>query len=150
MLKKTGGAFMQLKYIFLLKKDAQKNSFPSNVFFSEIFKNVTKNSFEIDVTKYKSACISYSEFFDKENGNYYLTISFSGDKKEYTAQALSKTHSTLTKGSHRSNYFIVTVLDEVSEYYANRAYPLFGHFERKVRELSLSCCYQDFWCRMDF
>lgn len=126
---------MQIKYIFLFKNEIH-NKLPSKAFFTEIFDNVTESSFDVKVSKSNFISISYNEAFDEDNQSYYLTLSYDGTRKEFTAKALSKAHSDLVKGDHRRHYHIVTILDEVSQYYAAKGYPWISRFECKLRELA--------------
>ncbi|TQI68594.1 hypothetical protein [Clostridium sp. KNHs216] len=125
---------MKLKYVFF-QKNKQGKFFPSKLFFSELFENVSKNDFEIHISKLKAAHITYQEVYNDGNNSCFLIFECNEGKKEFTARALNRVHKLLTKSPKRAGFLIVTVMDEVSEYYCSKAYPILGRFERKVREL---------------
>ncbi len=131
---------MQMKYIFLQKNNvfekAGERGSHFAVFgkmFRVLFKNVTNNSFDIEVEGYLYT-INFKISSNKSGNPYYLTLSVEG-KISKCAIILNETNIRLLKGSHRKEYNIILTFDCISHYYCNKIYPKFNYFERKIREL---------------
>lgn len=98
-------AAMQMKYIFLRKNNIfEKDGIMSthNDMFAKmlgvLFKNVTNNSFDIEVEEYLYI-INYKLASNKDGDTYYLTLTIKG-KVSQCAKILDEVNIRLLKGSH--------------------------------------------------
>lgn len=127
---------MDIKYIFLLKKNANKSLESKNLHYEilkQLFDNVDKKSFGY---KYKDSeyNISYSVYYNNDVNMFKLILSLHEDEN-ITAEILEKIDKLVRKGPIRKDYNIIISNDEVSEYYSNKIHRFLNRFERKLREL---------------
>lgn len=99
--------------------------------FEKLFINVNDSSFEISLdnngkTEYKIS--------SKEKNMIFLKLSCN-ETPAKAAKYLDSVTNRLIQGEHRKTWNIVISYDEVSQLYCCKLMPLFGIFERRIREL---------------
>ena len=73
---------------------------------------------------------------DNKDIVYHITVSSDHPEKSRQAELLEFFHKKYeVVFSQRKEYHLIVAYDGVSEYYCNKVYPKFQHFERQLRHL---------------
>ena len=99
--------------------------------FENLFNNVNDSSFEINLDN--NVKIEY-KISSKEKNMVFLKLSCNATPAR-AAKYLDSVTNRLIQGEHRKTWNIVISYDEVSQLYCCKLMPLFGIFERRIREL---------------
>lgn len=99
--------------------------------FEKLFYNVKDSSFEINLDN--NGEVEY-KISSKEKNMVFLKLSCN-ETPAKAAKYLDDVINRLIQGEHRKNWNIVISYDEVSQLYCCKLMPLFGIFERRMREL---------------
>ncbi len=128
-----------MKYIFLKRDKNDDNDILSGAkiheMFQKVFMKASDIDFEIDMGE-KNYVLTYKIVHNPDQDMSYVNIT-AQFTESLAYKVLNEMHNRLIKGEHRKKYFIVLTHDSVSEYYCNKIFPLFGKFERLMRELIL-------------
>jgi len=99
--------------------------------FEKLFNNVNDSAFEINLDN--NVKIEY-KISSKEKNMVFLKLSCN-ETPAKAAKYLDSVTNRLIQGEHRNTWNIVISYDEVSQLYCCKLMPLFGIFERRIREL---------------
>lgn len=99
--------------------------------FEKLFNNVNDSFFEINLDN--NGEIEY-KISSKEKNMVFLKLSCN-ETPAKAAKYLDSVTNRLIQGEHRKTWNIVISYDEVSQLYCCKLMPLFGIFERRIREL---------------
>lgn len=137
-----GKCEMRTEYILLPKKSkkSELNSKKIKSILSLCFNNVTNHSFVVKPNRAEytvSYQISYSSYsnIDSSDKFYSVKFGFEHSRKDRTAEVLNCVNQLLASCYEVSQYHLIIVVDEVSEYYCNKSFPKFQKFERLIRQL---------------
>ena len=96
-----------------------------------LFSNVSNDDFTVNINGIDRV-IKYDHSLRSDN---ILFIKLGADYSEMeSAKCLTKAVNSICKGAHRKEYHIIISYDESSCVYCNKLMPLFGEFERRLRE----------------
>lgn len=126
---------MIMKYILIRKNVKENEMYLSSVFRSElgeIFNNLSKNSFELDIEE-NTYTLNY-RFSNKKNDIYHLYIEFHASPAK-EAEVLNEVNKKLNGPDIKKKFNLIVAYDEVSEYYCGKISQKFGKSERLLREL---------------
>lgn len=125
---------MEVDLIFLPKDDQTIKSKVKQDFrnmLQLLFSNVSEDDFTVNIDGIDRV-IKYDHSLRSDK---ILFIKLSADYSEMeSAKCLTKAVNSICKGAHRKEYHIIISYDEASCVYCNKLMPLFGEFERRLRE----------------
>lgn len=125
---------MEVNLIILPKKNSDINlgmKRQIRQLFEKLFNDVNDSSFLINIDD--NVEIQY-KISSKEKNMFFLKLSCDGTPVK-AAKYLDFATNRLIQGEHRKTWNIVISYDEVSQLYCCKLMPLFGIFERRIREL---------------
>lgn len=125
---------MEVNLIILPKKNSDINlgmKRQIRQLFEKLFNDVNDSSFLINIDD--NVEIQY-KISSKEKNMVFLKLSCDGTSVK-AAKYLDFATNRLIQGEHRKTWNIVISYDEVSQLYCCKLMPLFGIFERRIREL---------------
>ena len=135
---------MEVDLIFLPKDDQTIKSKVKQDFrnmLQLLFSNVSNDDFTVNINGIDRV-IKYDHSLRSDN---ILFIKLGADYSEMeSAKCLTKAVNSICKGAHRKEYHIIISYDEASCVYCNKLMPLFGEFERRLRELLYITCVKFF------
>lgn len=133
---------MKIEYVLLPKKSDRTALSNKKIkdMLTGCFDDVTNNSLMVKPAKNKykiNYSISYSEYQKVESCEkvYSIIFEFDHSRKERAAEILGFAHDSFVHCPNLSNCHLILAFDEISEYYCNKSYPKFQHFERRIRQL---------------
>lgn len=153
---------MRIEYVLIEKQDSQqqnpskrrittllKKQFP-DIASNVIYIQGKRKKFEIE---YKITCCSATD--DESTDNIYnMVLEPKHNDKGRCAELLECAHHKILELiDSDKKYHIVTANDELSEYYCNKAYPKYQHFERQLRHLIFKVvtkAYGNMWTEATF
>lgn len=145
---------MEIDLIFLPKNNSLsyqdiKDEF--DTILKDLFANVTDDSFFVELTSGNHETIEYK---CKVEGDRILYFQIKSDLSEMrAAEVLDFTANKILKGEHRKNYDIIISYNETALVYCNKLMPLFGEFERRLRQIlyiTLVKAFQVDWLNQSF
>ncbi len=100
---------------------------------SLLFKNVTEQEFIFVIDDSESFSFKYTHIV-KSDKILYLKVE-TDYSEMVSAKALNDVVEKISNGKHRKDYNVIRAYDETSNVYCSKLMPLFGEFERRMREL---------------
>lgn len=145
---------MKLSYILLVTNDGDSTDIYlesaellSNLLSDCIDGSIGRAHFFVkynDKTQKIGFCLKYEE----ETNSIYLSFDISNSSDEQVAEIIAYLRGEIDKRT-REDFYIICALDESSEYYCNKVYPLLNKCERNLRALTYSFITKAFgyrWC----
>lgn len=126
--------FMEVDLIILSKEDNLELGMKRQIerIFKKLYSDVHDSSFMLDVNG-KACLIKYQLSAKISNMLFVKYICDCTPAK--AAKVMDVAVNKLIQGEHRKSWNIVITYDEVSQLYCCKLMPLFGKFERRIREL---------------
>ena len=135
MSDSTNKKKMEIDFIVLWKKKERKNSNIKDSFLSVLqnrFERVNDPYIRLFVDGNKER-VTY-QMSGNDTDILYFKVFHHGTEMQ-SARILDAFSSQLLNGKHRKEFSIITTYDEPSQAYCSKMMPLFGKFERRLREL---------------
>ena len=152
---------MRIEYVLIEKQEEQQK--PSkrriNALLRKQFPDISSNiiyiqgkrkKFEVN---YKITCCAATD--DGSNDNIYnISLEVNHNDKNRCIELLEQVNRRIIDLINTDpNYHIIIANDELSEYFCNKAYPKYQHFERQLRHLIFNVvtkAYGNMWAKVTF
>jgi hypothetical protein len=129
---------MKLEYILIPKNDDDKNRKTGRSFLKSCFDSIDNDTIILQMSNkifHIGYAISKRNTADSKTNLIYLQIAIDEARRDTKAKVLSTVHQMMIDGGEKNAYYILLSNDEVSAYYAAKAYPYFHAFETQIRNL---------------